>query len=165
MRKIIFNLLLIGGIVSAVMFSSCNDDEPTPGHTDYSQDKGNFNDERDGKEYKWVKIGDQIWMAENLAFKIDTGGCWAYDNNKNYVSTYGYLYNWWTAKAAAPSGWHLPSDDEWTHLEDYLIENGYSYDGVIGNKGIAKSLAMDNGWTIYTKQGTVGNTDFPGHRN
>ena len=55
-------------------------------------------------------------MAENLAFDAGSG-CWAYDNNESNVATYGRLYNWEAAKAACPSGWHLPTDDEWKQME------------------------------------------------
>lgn len=84
-----------------------------------AQEKGTFTDSRDGKKYKTVKIGTQTWMAENLAFKADSG-CWAYDNNQNNVATYGYLYDAETAIIACPSGWHLPSDAELTTLINYL---------------------------------------------
>ncbi len=58
-------------------------------------------------------------MAENLAY-YTSNGCWAYDNNQSNVEIYGYLYNWETAINVCPSGWHLPSDAEWTTLTDYL---------------------------------------------
>jgi uncharacterized protein (TIGR02145 family) len=73
-----------------------------------------------GREYRTVKIGDQIWMAENLAYKPPTGNYWAYDNDPKNVEKYGYLYDWETAKNVCPEGWHLPSDDEWTTLTNYL---------------------------------------------
>jgi uncharacterized protein (TIGR02145 family) len=82
-----------------------------------------FTDSRDGKIYKTVKIGTQTWMAENLAYKT-TSGSWAYDNNESNVAKYGYLYEWETAKNACPIGWHLPSDDEWETLVNYLGGNG-----------------------------------------
>jgi len=85
----------------------------------FAQKTGTFKDIRDGKTYKTVKIGTQTWMAENLAFKADTG-CWAYDNDQSNVSVYGYLYKWEAAKNACPAEWHLPTDEEWTRLIDFL---------------------------------------------
>ena len=49
-------------IVSLTLFTSCQEDDP------FSGDSGTFKDKRDGQVYKWVRIGDQIWMAENLAY-------------------------------------------------------------------------------------------------
>lgn len=82
-------------------------------------DDGTFTDARDGKKYKTVKIGNQVWMAANLAYNTSSG-CWAYDNNNDNIGTYGYLYTWEAAVSAAPPGWHLASDAEWTTLIDFL---------------------------------------------
>ena len=95
-----------------------------------------FIDERDGKMYQTVKIGQQIWMAENLAYKTDIG-CWAYDNNESNGTTYGYLYTWETAKKGCPIGWHLPTDAQWTTLTDEL--NGLRKAGT--------EMKSTNGWT------------------
>jgi uncharacterized protein (TIGR02145 family) len=76
-----------------------------------SQQIGSFTDKRDGKVYKTVQIGDQTWMAENLAFNTGGKGLW-----KKNVDKYGYLYNWETAKYACPSGWHLPSKTDFETL-------------------------------------------------
>ncbi|MCX6239254.1 MAG: fibrobacter succinogenes major paralogous domain-containing protein [Bacteroidia bacterium] len=84
-----------------------------------AQETGTFKDNRDGKKYKTVKIGTQTWMAENLAYKAESG-CWAYSDNEDNVATYGYLYDWKTAKIACPEGWHLPTNEEWSTLCDYL---------------------------------------------
>lgn len=80
--------------------------------------RGTFIDERDGHKYKWVQIGEQVWMAENLAFKGVKSK--VYDNNDLNEFTYGRLYDWETACWVCPSGWHLPSDGEWTELANFL---------------------------------------------
>ncbi|MCL2101947.1 MAG: hypothetical protein FWH22_09585 [Fibromonadales bacterium] len=67
------------------------------------------------KHYKTVKIGNQVWMAENLNHK--TGKSWCFEDDDFYCSKYGRLYDWNTAKKACPVGWHLPSDSEWNELQ------------------------------------------------
>jgi len=125
---------------------------------------GTFVDERDGHVYKWVQIGEQIWMAENLAYLpavyVPTVGSYskpyyyvygykgsdvsAAKQQSNYIN-YGVLYNWIAAKAVCPQCWHLPNDDEWYVLEYYLIDNGFSLD-VGAKQEIAKSMASATKW-------------------
>ncbi|NLA15939.1 MAG: hypothetical protein GX877_05310 [Bacteroidales bacterium] len=127
MKKILFALLAFA------LFYSCTPQE-VPIFT--------FTDSRDGKEYKMVKIGTQIWMAENLAFMpyvtnlseevttkkqyfvydYDGGDLAAAKATENY-ETYGALYNWHAALTACPDGWHLPTHEEWKQLAGHVKNN------------------------------------------
>ena len=113
---------------------------------------GKITDARDSKNYKTIKIGTQTWMAENLAYKASSA-CWAYDNNATNVTKYGYLYDWETAKKVCLSGWHLPSDAEWTKLTDYLG----------GEDGAGTKMKTTSGWNENGNgTNTSGFTALPG---
>ncbi len=114
-----------------------------------------FIDQRDGKTYKIVEIGDQVWMAENLAYKANSG-CWAYDDNNSNVAKYGYLYNFETAQNVCPSGYHLPSDNEWEELAEY-INSAYGTFTKSDDKwqDMGKLLKATSGWAYY--KGKSGN--------
>ena len=75
-----------------------------------------------GKIYRTVQIDTQVWMAENLNYDVSGSEC--YDNNPANCDTYGRLYDWATAMSVCPSGWHLPSDAEWTTLINYVESQG-----------------------------------------
>ena len=106
MRKI--TIYLFAFVVAIALFS-CKE----------GGNSGTFTDSRDGHVYKTIKIGNQVWFAENLAFKSEDG-CWIYNDSKSNLEQYGYLYDWETAQNVCPSGWHLPSKDEWQTLIDTL---------------------------------------------
>ncbi len=72
-----------------------------------------------GNNYKTIKIGYQDWMAENLRFKSKEG-CYPPNGDLKNVSTYGFLYDLITALESCPSGWHIPSLDEFEVLISYL---------------------------------------------
>lgn len=133
----------------------------------------------DGNVYNTVQIGLQCWMKENLKTThypdgslIPIGSSASYiddyryypDNNASNVVAYGYLYNWKAAmnnspssnnssvQGICPTGWHLPSDSDWIHLEDYVSSRSeYKCDSIF-IYWIAKSLADNIGWNTYNDQ-------------
>lgn len=107
---------------------------------------------------------NSVWAAleDN---NTDDAFCY-YGNNIN--SEYGALYNFaaviadnWErdnvdGQGICPDGWHAPSHDEWFGLEEYMIANGFNWDGTLTEDKIAKSLSSTYGWDNYHIQGTVG---------
>lgn len=103
----------------------------------FPNNKFSFTDNRDGQSYQAIQIGNQIWMTENLNYA--TTNSWCYNNSSSNCSIYGRLYFWDAAMSSCPSGWHLPSSDEWSILLDFvpdskeLIQGGYTgFDILLG---------------------------------
>jgi uncharacterized protein (TIGR02145 family) len=143
----------------------------------------------DGNTYNTVTIGTQVWMQENLKTTryrngdligttsiatMDITGLtepkyqWAHN-----IIGYGRLYTYYAitdSRNVCPTGWHVPTDGEWTTLTDYLSNNDYGYGG--NRNYIAKALAATSGYTADAVPGNVGNdqaannssgfTGFPG---
>ena len=123
-------------------------------------------DERDGKTYKTIGIKTQMWMAENLKFEGDSSAC--YDNIDENCDTYGRVYSWGGANGsdsryysrpylyiynggmpACPSGWHLPSKDEWQTLIDAFGDGGYDqkYGLTLIYYGLGSSTSSYDYWS------------------
>ena len=75
---------------------------------------GLLTDDRDGQTYKTVKIGPQVWMAENLNFETENSEC--FHDSAIYCSQYGRFYTWTEAMNACPDGWHLPAVEAFDSL-------------------------------------------------
>jgi uncharacterized protein (TIGR02145 family) len=103
-------------------------------------------DGRDGKTYKTVKMPDgKIWLAENLNYDTANGkGSWCYENNSSKCDSYGRLYNWGTAMAACPTGWHLPAGREWDIL---ILAAGDARTEAMGRCGIQEFCVAVINWT------------------
>jgi len=113
-KRIIIVFIFVGIVAISVVLTKCtkDDDINSAGIV-----VGSFTDSRDNKIYKTVKIGEQYWMSENMNY---SAGGWIYNNNSANAKTYGRLYDWITACDVCPDGWHLPSDDEWSELVNFL---------------------------------------------
>lgn len=131
MKRKKYILLGMLALAFSLTLSSCSDDdEPTviPINSGTVFDK-------DGNEYKWVRIGNLDWMTENLHcdlpfyedldnekwddyYSLSLNG--GYDANVNYYNTFGNYYSWQEAMDNAPEGWRLPSDDDFKALERQL---------------------------------------------
>ena len=131
----------------------------------------------DGNKYKTLKIGNQIWLSENLKTTTYNDGtaiplvksydawaelstpayCW-YNNDSTNKEVYGALYNWYAVntKKICPEGWHVPTDEEWTELRTYL--------GDKGNAGLALKESGTSHWRSPNSDAsnTTGFTGLPG---
>jgi uncharacterized protein (TIGR02145 family) len=142
-------------------------------------------DERDSQMYRTVTIGYQIWMAQNLNFEVDSSW-WVkvYDYSRQDTvndiaargALYGRLYSWPAAmnlddscstrycteqiqskhRGICPSGWHIPSENDWSVLIATV-----ELDPRVGKGKAASALKSVNGWTYYSKETS---TDIFGFR-
>ena len=139
--------------------------------------------DQDGNVYKTVTIGTQTWMAENLRTtkyndgtavsnvtgatewaNLKTGAYCNYNNttNTDTIATYGRLYNWYAVNTGklAPTGWHVPTDAEWSILTDYL--GGQNVAGKkLKETGVTHWILYNNG-TANVATNETGFTALPG---
>lgn len=146
------------------LFSSCDkeDEQPTYSCVDYI-----------GKEYKTVVIGNQVWMAQNLATKyLSDGGeitnskdvltypsrgtipQYSYFQENTIYKDYGLLYNYLCAidEKLAPEGWRIPTREDWEKLENY-VKTHPSYDSI---NWVGKALASSTDWSSSNVLGAIG---------
>ena len=141
-------------------------------------------DDIDSNYYKTIKIGNQVWMAENLKTtrysdgtiisqindktdwsntSTDSTPAWVwYDTTSTYDNLFGKLYNWYVVDSLSnggrnvcPEGWKVPSVSDWNILTDFLTNNYYGHEG--SGNDIASSMASKSLWTSNAVSGTVGN--------
>ena len=169
-------------LLSAFLIFACSSDDSSD-----TNDNNNNNNELlncDGNPVPTIVYGTQEWTVENACnttyrdgtpipqvtnndeWHYLTTGAWCYYDND---PTKGKLYNWYAVegihdndpntpnKEFAPEGWHVPTHAEWTPLENYLIANGYNYDGTTTDNKIGKAMASTTGWNSSSYIGAVGN--------
>ena len=148
------SLVLISTV--AFMFAACGDDSSVTGPSE-KVFLSTMADTRDGQTYKTVTIGSQTWMAENLNYKTDKSYC--YDDETSNCTKYGRLYMWAAAKTACPSGWHLPSKEE---FEVLLVAVGgiQNAEDDCEWKDAGKKLKSVAGWNDYEGKSGNGSDDF-----
>jgi len=158
-------ITLFGMVVIALIFGACggdsgNNSKETEGDSSSSAECTNtygtnaVTDCRDGQTYTTVTIGTQTWMAENLNYAVDSS--WCYASSADSCAKYGRLYQWASAmglsatynstsasgvistphQGVCPAGWHIPTDAEWT-----ILENAVGSEDVAGT-----ALKSVSGW-------------------
>ena len=121
----------------------CLKDYDVEDKSEYNASTNTLTDLRDNQTYKTVKIGDQVWMAQNLNYYYNTknGENYCYKNDADSCAKYGRLYTWTAAidsvgvfgkggdsgtegseiiRGVCPDGWHLPNDRDWLLLAAYI---------------------------------------------
>ncbi len=111
--------------------------------------------------FKTVKIGSQVWTAENMALTKDRDGnelvlgkdYFYPGNDEKNVEKYGLLYSRRAALRTIPKGWHLPSDEEWKQLERTvgLTDPDRDYEPLERGKEMVLKLCARSGWHVDTK--------------
>ena len=151
-------------------------------------DYGEFTDERDDQVYKTVTIGTQTWMAENLNYdpgNVSSMGSYAwsgcYGNESSNCTKYGRLYTWEVAMDKAgcgygtycnnsnegtqgicPSGWHLPTKEEWQQLVKPMAYSVDDYTTYCYYNGAGVELKTVDGWSYYDYSSSTAGTNASG---
>jgi uncharacterized protein (TIGR02145 family) len=150
-----------------IIFMSCNDNRPPS-----QPPSKNTVTDIDGNKYKFVKIGNQYWLTQNLMttryqdgshvigivlnsewMNLRKGAWCTYDNEPENGRLYGNIYNWFAVhdeRGLCPKGWHVPSDSEWKELESQLglSKSEVEDTGIRGSAiNIGTSMKLKSEWT------------------
>lgn len=110
--------ITVGDIRDEVKVTLKKNETVTYTHIQDNERADTLTDNRDGQKYKITRIGEQVWMAQNLNYKTGMSGC--YDHKSSNCNKYGRLYDWITAVQACPEGWRLPNNDDWNALWRFI---------------------------------------------
>ena len=125
---------------------------------------GGSNAKSNAPTFKTVKIGSQVWTAENIALTKDRDGNelvlgkdYRYTgNDEKNVKTFGLVYTWSAAMRIAPKGWHLPSDEEWKEMEKKIGMCDTDIDihscDLPRGVNIVHKLCCKNQWKVWDKE-------------
>lgn len=111
-----------------------------------------YKDPRDKQKYRTIKVGDRIWFADNLNYKMD--GSFCYKEDESNCQAYGRLYTWDAAIKACPVGYHLPTHGDFESLWQaagadfnaaYLLKAAYGWSGETNGSDTLKFSAMPAG--------------------
>ena len=185
---LIYKLFLVYSVIGLVVTLLClacsdkstePDDDDGNNHTSLTDTVTDI----DGNIYKIVTIGDQVWMAENLKVthfrngdpipiitdttewaNLSNAACCSYANNDSLMEIYGLLYNWYAVadiRNMAPTGWHVPTDEDWKQLELLLgmdtVEVNWS-----GKRGTDQGGQLKETGLSHWKDYNVGATNSTG---
>jgi len=155
MKNLNLSCILILAVAGLTLISCGKDkDETTPSNPN----AGTFTDERDQIIYKTIKIGDQVWFAENLKYDGPLAQGSSFDDSNG-----GRIYDWYAANVACPNGWRLPSDLDFRIFENYLgmsdtdtAKIGYGVDrGADKSIGLNLQLGGSTGFNFVIPDGPV----------
>jgi uncharacterized protein (TIGR02145 family) len=154
-----------------VLTTSCKSEEEEEGIIDTCVDYS-------GRVYKTVVIGNQVWMAENLATRYFTSGAsiytpqqiadlpyqslpvyYKYQNQESYYTIYGALYNRFCVyePTITPTGWRIPTKEDVVTLVNHIKSSNYSFEPSDTSNWVGKALASRLYWVNNSIAGTVGN--------
>jgi len=126
--KKLYKILCV--LVLSLLWYACNSNDNEPVPVVKSLASGTMKDARDGYVYHWARYGGLDWTVENSHYNTNDKNCSIYtmstslsssdSSDSTILKKFGYLYNYKGALEAAPTGWRVPTDEDWKKLEEAL---------------------------------------------